>query len=101
MRNYCKLFKGDISRKTNFFKCEEFTSIDALNNIQEDLNKIDLIKENKSINKRLLKKNNQWISKEDKDGAAEAEMLDLNPSNYRQMKMAETYQKTEDFFVLD
>ena len=38
VRNYCKLFKGDISRKTNFFKCEEFTSINALNNLQDDLN---------------------------------------------------------------
>jgi hypothetical protein len=24
VKNYAKLFKGDLSRKTSFFKCEEF-----------------------------------------------------------------------------
>lgn len=33
VRNYCKLFKGDISRKSNFFKCEEFAAIDPLESI--------------------------------------------------------------------
>jgi hypothetical protein len=33
VRNYCKLFKGDISRKSNFFKCEEFAAIDPLDSI--------------------------------------------------------------------
>jgi U3 small nucleolar RNA-associated protein 19 len=37
IRNYCKLFKGDISRKTNFFKCEEFAAIDPLQQISQDL----------------------------------------------------------------
>jgi hypothetical protein len=45
VRNYCKLFKGDISRKTNFFKCEEFTQIDSLQAIQQELDGIDLVKE--------------------------------------------------------
>ena len=45
VRNYCKLFKGDISRKTNFFKCEEFTTIDPLESILGDLNQIDLKRE--------------------------------------------------------
>lgn len=63
VRNYCKLFKGDISRKTNFFKCEEFTSIDALDSIQNDLNSIDLKREAKAITKNLLIKNGQWIGR--------------------------------------
>jgi hypothetical protein len=24
VKNYAKLFKGDLSRKTSFYKCEEF-----------------------------------------------------------------------------
>eukprot|EP00356_Strombidium_inclinatum_P012859 CAMPEP_0170496338 /NCGR_PEP_ID=MMETSP0208-20121228/21063_1 /TAXON_ID=197538 /ORGANISM="Strombidium inclinatum, Strain S3" /LENGTH=154 /DNA_ID=CAMNT_0010772853 /DNA_START=905 /DNA_END=1366 /DNA_ORIENTATION=+ len=27
VRNYAKLFKGDLSRKSSFFKCEEFTAV--------------------------------------------------------------------------
>ena len=26
-RNYSKLFKGDISRKTSYFKCEDFSGV--------------------------------------------------------------------------
>lgn len=29
VRSYSKLFKGDISRKTNFFKSEDFAKIDS------------------------------------------------------------------------
>ena len=85
VRNYCKLFKGDISRKTNFFKCEEFTSIDPLESILGDLGQIDLKREQKAINKNLLIKNGQWISSNEKDGEdrPEPQFLDLNPSNYK------------------
>jgi hypothetical protein len=27
VRNYSKLFRGDLSRKTNFFKCEDFAGV--------------------------------------------------------------------------
>ena len=42
VRNYCKLFKGDISRKSNFFKCEEFAAIDPLDAISLDLQNLDI-----------------------------------------------------------
>jgi len=45
-RNYSKLFRGDLSRKTNFLKCEDFTGLSALNMISEDLASIDIVKEN-------------------------------------------------------
>ena len=45
VRNYSKLFKSDLSRKTNFFKCEDFSGIDALDILKTDLNSINLIKE--------------------------------------------------------
>ena len=57
VRNYSKLFKGDISRKTNFFKCEEFSVMDSLSNIADEIKSIDLKKEAMSINKILLLKN--------------------------------------------
>ena len=53
VRKYAKLFKGDISRKTNMFKCEQFASIDALDQITDDLNRIDFQKEANVINKAL------------------------------------------------
>jgi len=77
------LFKGDISRKTNFFKCEEFSGIDALDILKTDLNSINLIKEQKSINKLLLKKHNQWVGPPVDETVVNPESLDLNPSNYR------------------
>lgn len=58
MRKYTKLFKGDISRKTNYFKCEEFAGIDALDVIAQDIKTIDLVKEQVSINKCLKLKHN-------------------------------------------
>jgi hypothetical protein len=33
VKNYAKLFKGDLSRKTNFYKCEEF--IEKTNSIDD------------------------------------------------------------------
>ena len=33
VRNYSKLYYGDISRKTNFFKSEDFTALNALDMI--------------------------------------------------------------------
>lgn len=72
VRNYTKLFKGDISRKTNFFKCEEFSGMDALASIADDIKSIDIEKETKSVNKILLIKNGQYIYK--KIGAADDEI---------------------------
>jgi len=78
------LFKGDISRKTNFFKCEDFTGIDSLEILKTDLNSINLVKEQKAINKLLLKKHNQWVGpKVEESHIINPESLDLNPSNYR------------------
>ena len=54
VRKYAKLFKGDISRKTNYFKCEEFTTIDSLDVIAEEIKAMDSVKEQLSINKNLL-----------------------------------------------
>ena len=103
VRNYSKLFKGDISRKTNFFKCEEFTSMLPLDMIADDLKSIDLAKENKAIHKSILFKYNQYVdpnqNKKRKEQAVE--VLDLNPSNYKKMKMAEKYTKEEEFFQME
>lgn len=71
VRNYCKLFKGDISRKTNFFKCEEFTTIDPLESILGDLGQIDLKREQQAINKNLLIQNGQWVSKDGEEKPSE------------------------------
>lgn len=46
VRNYCKLFKGDISRKTSFFKCDEFSSANSLDQIAQELDSINIEKEN-------------------------------------------------------
>jgi len=45
VRKYSKLFKGDISRKTNYFKCEEFANIDSLDQIGEEIKNIHTVKE--------------------------------------------------------
>lgn len=60
VRNYSKLFKGDITRKTNYFKCEEFSGTNSLDNIAQELNSINIQKENMAINKSILIKNNLW-----------------------------------------
>jgi len=54
VRNYSKLFRGDLSRKSNFFKCEDFAGLQALDSIAEDLGSIDIVKENSAINKSIL-----------------------------------------------
>jgi hypothetical protein len=46
VRNYSKLFKGDISRKSAYFKSEDFSAINSLDSILDDLNSIDILKEN-------------------------------------------------------
>ena len=58
VRNYTKLLKGDLSRKTNFFKCEEFQQIDQLDEIERELQSISLDKEALSVKKNLLIKHN-------------------------------------------
>lgn len=41
VRDYAKIFKTDLFKKTSFFKCEEFTSADPLEVLLLDLNDID------------------------------------------------------------
>lgn len=60
VRNYCKLFKADLSRKTNFFKCEEFAAIDPLEQISQDISNIDLSKESMAVQKSILIFHDQW-----------------------------------------
>jgi hypothetical protein len=99
VRNYCKLFKGDISRKTNFFKCEEFAAIDPLDAIAQDLEGIDFDKEANIINKNLLTKYGIW--KEPILKKRVAENIDLNPTNSKTMKLGEKYHNMDDVFTLD
>jgi len=61
VRNYSKLFRGDLSRKSNFFKCEDFAGVQSLDSIIDDLNSIDVVKENAAINKSVLIKHKQWV----------------------------------------
>lgn len=95
VRNYSKLFKGDISRKTTFFKCEDFAGSNSLELIGQDLQSIDIPREVKAINKSILIKHNQWNDEADKllgqKRTLETPTLDLNPSNYKQMRLAEKY----------
>lgn len=99
VRNYCKLFKGDISRKTNFFKCEEFASIDPLEAIAQDLQGLDFDKEASIINKNLLVKHGLWREPVLKKRVAEN--IDLNPTNSKSMKLGEKYHNMDDLFTLD
>lgn len=42
VRNYSKVMKTDILKKEVYFKCEEFTNINSLEMIEQDLNSIDV-----------------------------------------------------------
>lgn len=56
VRNYTKVFKTDFMRKAAFFKCEEFTQVDSLDILLQDLNDIDDIKEGEALKRNLLVK---------------------------------------------
>ena len=56
VRNYTKLFKGDLSRKTSWFKCEEFTGLDDITRIIGELDGIDQEKEAQSVRKSIMNK---------------------------------------------
>ena len=98
------MFKGDISRKTSFFKCDDFSAKNSLDSILADLEAIDVEKENLAINKGILKSHNLWTDpKEELLGKRmqESEALDLNPSNYQNMRLAEKFTKSEEFFEME
>ena len=97
VRNYCKLFKADLSRKTNFFKCEEFAAIDPLEQISQDITGIDLQKEANAIQKSILLAHDQWKAPVLKK-RTQAENIDLNPTNSKNMRLGEKYTRDEDFF---
>lgn len=61
VRHYAKLFKGDISRKTNYFKCEQFAQIDPLDSLMDEITAIDVHKEYLAINKALLLKHSVQV----------------------------------------
>jgi hypothetical protein len=103
VRNYSKLFKGDISRKTGFFKCEQFTGQNSLDMILKDLEGINVERENVAITKSILIANRQWKDPKEMLGKRKAEsgeLLDLNPSNYTKMRLAERYTTEQEFFEL-
>ncbi len=58
VRNYAKVFKTDFKRKTQFFKSEEFTTVDPLDLLMQELNDIDDEREGESFKKNLLVKHN-------------------------------------------
>ena len=97
VRNYCKLFKADLSRKTNFFKCEEFALIDPLDQITEEINSMDLAKESAAIQKSILLAHDQWKAPVLKK-RVQVENIDLNPTNSKNMRLGEKYTKDEEFF---
>ena len=99
VRNYSKLFKGDISRKSAYFKSEEFAGMDPIQSILTDMDKVDIALETKAVTKAVLIEHKQWQSaKEEGPTEEEMEPMDLNPSNYKQMKMAERYTHESEFF---
>uniref|UniRef100_A0A7S3CN84 CCAAT-binding factor domain-containing protein n=1 Tax=Strombidium rassoulzadegani TaxID=1082188 RepID=A0A7S3CN84_9SPIT len=55
VRNYSKLLQGDLHRKTNFFKCDEFTQIDPLTELEFELGNLQFIREAFSVKKHLIK----------------------------------------------
>jgi hypothetical protein len=96
IRNYSKLFKADLSRKTNFFKYEEFTSLDPLEMMISELESLDVSAESGAIKKSILLSHGQWREPILKKRLAEN--IDLNPSNSKNMRLGEKYTKEEEFF---
>lgn len=62
VRTYCKVFKSQFQSKEAFIKCEEFTQVDPLDMLLQDLNEIDDEKEGQSFKKNLLGKHGQDIT---------------------------------------
>lgn len=58
VRDYAKIFKTDLLRKTSYFKSEEFTTTDPLDLLTLELNEIDCVKESKAFKRNLLIKHN-------------------------------------------
>lgn len=59
-------------------------------NLQQDLEAITVTKEAEAINKSLLIKHKKWRVVEEGDDA-EPRFMDLNPSNWKKMKLGEKY----------
>lgn len=62
VRNYSKVFKTDFNRKEAFFKCEDFTTVNALDLLEQDLNDVDNEKEGMAFKKHLMKKHGQDVT---------------------------------------
>ena len=56
VRDFAKIFKTDLHKKTSYFKSEEFTVADPLELLVLDLNEVDEKKEGKAFKKNLLVK---------------------------------------------
>jgi U3 small nucleolar RNA-associated protein 19 len=56
VRNYCKVFKTDFLRKTAYFKCEDFTSVNPIDVLGQELDEIDNEKEGEALKKNLMMK---------------------------------------------
>eukprot|EP00347_Sterkiella_histriomuscorum_P012185 403369569 len=59
VRDFAKIFKTDLHKKTSYFKSEEFTVADPLELLVLDLNEVDEKKEGKAFKKNLLVKHGQ------------------------------------------
>ena len=59
VRQYAKVFKTDFLRKSAFFKCEEFTNIDPIEVLKQELEEVDNEKEGEALKKNLMMKHGQ------------------------------------------
>ena len=56
VRQYAKVFKTDFLRKTAFTKVEDFTQVDPIDMLLQDLEEVDNEKEGDALKKNLLQR---------------------------------------------
>lgn len=106
VRNYSKVFKTELNRKEAYFKCEDFTTVDPLEVLEQDLNDIDNEKEGLALKKHLLKKHGQDAPSRlglkrtsDQLDYQNSEILQGGQPNQR-FKYAEDFEEMDDIFAL-
>ena len=107
VRTYAKVFKTDFLRKTAFFKCEDFTSVDPIDMLLQELDEVNHEKEGEALKKNLLQKHGQssftdklvGMKRHSEIDAEFNDMLDRSNAPKR-AKFAENFEDVSEMFAL-
>ena len=103
VRDFAKIFKTDLMKKTSFFKSEDYTVTDALDLLKMDIEDIDDVKEGKSFRTNLLVKNKQMVDEEKTLKKRTKDSLDINydyQQGYKRVKYGEQFAENPELFDL-